>query len=649
MTLPRPRLAVQALEDRSLLTTFGLPWADPSHLTLSFTPDGTATPYGSSSLAVALTQAPPGSSWQREVLRAFQTWAANANINIGLVADGGQPLGTVGAVQGDPRFGDFRIAAAPQGTERVASAAPFSWSGTTLSGDVVFNTNYRFSTGNPTDAYDVFSVALHEAGHVFGLDHAHEAESSLCEVYEYLTGLTAADVAALRAIYGARTPDTFEGTYGNNTQGQAVALPRDALLYNRFTAVGDLTTQADVDYFKFSVPALMGILGVSVRLQAAGLSLLTPRITVYNSAGQVLSSRLSTDPLSNDLSLQFAPSVLGGTYYVKVDKAAADVFGIGTYRLAVDYLSAGSLLLPLAPLLSPVLDGHTNDTLGLSTLLFATPKPTPDRRFDFIYRGVIEDGTDVDNYKVRAPVSRDAGPQTLNVMVWALQTDGLDPRVAVYNAATGAPVAFQVLANDAGVMSVQVLNASSTTDYVVSVKARTPGSHATGSYFLAADFNRFAPVVFDGVATKTLAPGATDTGKLTVTDAAVYEFVLAAHLFQPTAGQAGGVVMTVTDAAGRVVFTLAVDAGQPAVTTTRYLAAGSYKVTYTHRPVSGRPSGTVQYSLFLLKVTEGVGPYATDSTRPQSGTTSGSTTTESGGYTYGGSSTTKPSGNYYYF
>ena len=41
-----------------------------------------------------------------------------------------------------------------------------------------------------------------------------------------------------------------------------------------------------------------------------------------------------------------------------MDGATEDVFGIGTYRLAVDYLSVGSLVEPLAPLLSPLVDLH---------------------------------------------------------------------------------------------------------------------------------------------------------------------------------------------------------------------------------------------------------------------------------------------------
>ena len=37
------------------------------------------------------------------------------------------------------------------------------------------------------------------------------------ETYGYRTGLTAGDIATLQALYGARTPDAFEGAYGNNT------------------------------------------------------------------------------------------------------------------------------------------------------------------------------------------------------------------------------------------------------------------------------------------------------------------------------------------------------------------------------------------------------------------------------------------------
>jgi hypothetical protein len=553
-------------------------------------------------------------------------------------------------VEGDARFGDVRIAAAPLSSDLVAAASPFAWSGSTLGGDIVFNTNYTFRTGNYANTYDIYSVALHEAGHVFGLDHSTATSSAMNEVYGYRTGLASTDVANLQALYGARTPDAFEGLAGNDTLGRAAAMPADGLVANRYTAVGDLTTQADVDYYKFTVLPLLGITGVSVRLQTAGISLLTPRITVYNSSGQAIASALSADPLSNDLALQFTPSLLGGTYYVKVDRpSGSDVFGVGGYRLAVDYLSAGSILGSLGPLLSPILDGHTNDLLSTATLLSPLAKPAPDARFDFGYRGVIEDNSDVDNYKIKAPSAPASGTLTLDVMVWALQSGGLDPRIAIYDASTGAPVAFQVLANDTGIMSIQIPNASATTSYILSVKARDPGgAHAKGSYYLAADFNQLALTNFDGVATNPLAPGATDVGQLTITDAAVYEFALAASMVQPTNGQSGGVMMTVSDANGQTILTLLIYAGQPMATATAYLPVGDYSVTYTYQTVNGVTPGAVQYSLFMLEVTDGVGPYPSGSTG-SGGSSSGGTTTGSGGYTYGGSSTTRPSATYYYF
>src|SRR3954454_14909996 len=102
----RRRFEFEPLEDRAVPATFGVPWSDPGHLTLSFVPDGTPIAGHASSLFRTLGAVAPPSAWQGEILRAFQTWAVNANVNIGLVADGGQALGVAGASQHDPRFGD---------------------------------------------------------------------------------------------------------------------------------------------------------------------------------------------------------------------------------------------------------------------------------------------------------------------------------------------------------------------------------------------------------------------------------------------------------------------------------------------------------------------------------------------------------------
>src|SRR5215213_7036560 len=185
MAHPARPLCLEVLEDRTNLSAFGVPWADGAHLTLSFVPDGTLVQGTPSSLFQTLSPLGTAPTWEREILRAFQSWAANADINIGKVGDGGQPLGTPGAVQGDVRFGDIRIAARPLSDGMLASASPFSWTGTTWAGDVILNSKYPFSIGNQSGKYDLYSVVLHEAGHVFGLDHSDTHTDTMYEAYHF--------------------------------------------------------------------------------------------------------------------------------------------------------------------------------------------------------------------------------------------------------------------------------------------------------------------------------------------------------------------------------------------------------------------------------------------------------------------------------
>jgi len=631
MTRPRHLRDIEALEDRSLPSTFGVPWADANHLTLSFAADGTSTPLGASSLYQTLANTGTTAQWQREILRAFQTWASQANINLAVAADGGQALGSLGAVQGDSRFGDIRIASAPLSPGVVASTSPFSWTGTTLSGDMVLSALQAYSRGDTAGAYDLFSVALHEAGHAFGLDHSDTAGSAMNKSYRYLTTLSSGDIAALRALYGTRTQDAFDLATNNNTMSRADAIPCVSGS-SQLLASADLTTQSDVDYYKFTAPALTSFLSsVVVRLKASGISLLTSSITVYDSAGRVVGSSVSNDPLNNDLMVKFRPGLLGGTYYVKVDGAGNGAFDVGGYKLSVDFLSVGGLLAPITDTLGAVLDGHTDDVLA--SALGLQPQTTSDSRFDAIYRGVIEDATDVDNYRIKTGKFAAGTLVTLNAMVWGLDANPVDPRIRVYDAA-GHPVAFQVLANDRGLFSLQVPNAIAGQDYYIQVAARSPGgANDTGSYFMAADFNQIAPLVFDGVASGSVSSGITRTDTLTLTDAGVFHFALAAD----AAGVSGTVTMTVIDASGNVVFALSATAGQPASTTTRYLKAGSYTVRYSTTSAS-----TLQYNLFMLQLSEGVGPYATSTSSPpstQSGDPSGPPPSSSSStYTYSGSS-----------
>src|SRR5262245_4381539 len=211
------RLAVERLEARDVPATFGVPWLDGSNLTLSFAPDGTATFDGVSNLSQTLS--PLGlNAAKLEILRAFQTWASQANVNIGVVADGGQAFGSNGAIQGDTRFGDIRLFAGSLGSNQLAETSPFNILGGTNAGDVTINSDGVFSIGAQAGKFDLYSAMLQEAGHTLGIGNSDDPNSPMYEVYGGMrSGLTAGDISDLQDLYGARIPDRYEGLLGNNT------------------------------------------------------------------------------------------------------------------------------------------------------------------------------------------------------------------------------------------------------------------------------------------------------------------------------------------------------------------------------------------------------------------------------------------------
>lgn len=618
----RPRLGADfgPLEDRSVPAQFGIPWPDAGHLTLSFAPDGTPTPAGPSQAGTALAAAP---GWQREVLRAFQTWAVNTNLNVGLVADGGQPLGAVGAIQGDKRFGDVRVAAAPvAGDTELAFASPFTWAGSTFSGDVIIDTANRFAVGDTPAGADVFTVAAHEAGHALGLDHSAEAGSVRNETYTFRTGLSAGDVAAVKGLYGARSPDAYDAKASNGTAAAASPVPVVPNTDNRqLMAVGDVTAAGDVDYYKVKVPS--GTTSLVGRLKVTGESLLLARYTITNVYGQVIGSGAATDPTSNDLTFQF-DSPVPGDYFVRVEGASKDVFGVGGYRLVVDLTTAQAPKPAPLPKALPVTDGGTNNTLATATKL--DPKNQTDSRFDASYQGASETPTDGDYYKVHSSKMA-GGVLAMNVVVWGTDADPLSPMVHVYDE-KGQPVAFQVLANDAGVVSVRVASVTPDKDYYVQVMARAPGG--LGSYFMGVDFNQYAFTPYQAVAAGTLAAGGAAAGGLTVAQSGVYQFAVSAAL----AGTGGGsVAMDLVDATGATVTTLTAAGNQPSATRAQYLPAGTYTVVYRHLAPAAGAAAPVRYTLFLQALSDPIGPRPTGVT-----SSAGDTKTPIGVYVYAGAS-----------
>jgi predicted lipase len=121
------------------------------------------------------------------------------NLNIGLVADGGQPLGSFGAVQTDSRFGDLRFAATSQTNSTYALGTPFNWTSTTWSGDVQLNNHLAYGIASP-NTYDLHTIALHEIGHALGLQDAVNPMSVMYASYGRARRvLFAGDIANVQA------------------------------------------------------------------------------------------------------------------------------------------------------------------------------------------------------------------------------------------------------------------------------------------------------------------------------------------------------------------------------------------------------------------------------------------------------------------
>jgi hypothetical protein len=340
------RPLVEGLEARLLLfTDTGDQWTFDSRITYSFMPDGTSVGQTQSVLFQTLNAKFATATWEGQIEQAASLWENVTNVNLALVSDGGEPVGTNGDQQDDPRFGDIRIGAVPLPSGVLAETfLPPPANGGTDAGDILFNSNISWQIGS---SYDLMTVAAHEFGHALGLGESSVSTAVMYGTYNGIKeSLTSDDIAGIQSIYGTRQFDQFNdaGTHNGSlfgatninsyiTSSSQIAIPSL-----------DITSPGQSEWFFVNVPSTAtGTMKVTV--QSSNLSSLAPLLQVYNSSLGLISQTSAPNTFGATISIS-TKVTSGQGYYVKVTDAGGPG-SIGGYGLLLNFGSQPQS--PIAP------------------------------------------------------------------------------------------------------------------------------------------------------------------------------------------------------------------------------------------------------------------------------------------------------------
>jgi len=380
----RPRL--EQLEDRvTPYVTTGTAWPTPALITVSFIPDGTVVTGGQNGPTTSnlyATLNPLGqTSWQNAFIKAAQTWAQVANINFTFVSDNGTPEGGGNYQQGDPNMGDIRISGYNFNNPSVLAETylPPPANSFSVAGDISFNTGVAWKLGNP-GGYDVYTVAVHELGHALGLDESLNSYADMYANYEgKVLGLYSDDVNGVQAIYGPRPADYVNSSfpYAIDTTGQINPTTLTAVINNL-----SLNNGSSADYWKFTTPSNTNST-VTIQVQTAGISLMTPLLTVYaENETTVLGTATGGTKWGTTVAVKLNNVTPNTVYYVKVAGTnAAGFANDGEYALSLN-LGTGSMpaITPPNTMLlngNPLVSGGTLLQEAPRQLVLSQPNGTP--------------------------------------------------------------------------------------------------------------------------------------------------------------------------------------------------------------------------------------------------------------------------------
>ena len=138
------------------------------------------------------------SSTRAEVVRALAEWAKYVQVTFSPTQ--GAPVRTIAVefVTGNHADG-YPFTSA---TQLAHTFYPWPMSPEPIAGDMHFNDVESWHIG--TDV-DLFSLALHEAGHALGLGHSDNPNDVMYPYYRKVTGLSPGDISAVQTLYAARS------------------------------------------------------------------------------------------------------------------------------------------------------------------------------------------------------------------------------------------------------------------------------------------------------------------------------------------------------------------------------------------------------------------------------------------------------------
>lgn len=579
----------QSLEDRRMLAAFGNPWPEPRDLTISFPADGVQLSHYDNDINQALDEIAARQDWQKLVLRAYQTWAIHADLNIGLRNDFNTDFGVPGKIVGDPRFGEFRIGAFPS-EGLVASSVPFQAIAGTYSGDLVINSAdpYVFHDWENTlppdpasidpNSRDLFSVLLHESGNTLGLDDNLLEWSVMFRTYNTPKGLlTPEDVQAIQTLYGARSDPYELLDNGHLRQADLIETP---IGFDPNTEVirtrGSLAHAGDVDHYK--ITPVRGQQQVQIRIRAEGVSLLKSRLDVVDAMGQPIERAASVSVFDNDVVVSVDDLHHRNDLYLRVAALQPDdVYAVGDYWVEVDYrlpsVRAGD------PVPGPYDSGPDalfagfglvdnedgqNETPTSADSWIANDYAAEQR---YEISASMNSALDVDVYKITSPATA-ADRLLVNVVGIGLDAPALRLRVVD---ADGMAVGTSGFVRANGTMTVEVTAPVALQDYYVRVSVDPGSTVGVGNYVAVAEFEVAATQMND--VAKGHATGERDVYlRWTAHKSRLFRFDLAAS----SGGSSQSIRLTIYDAHTREVRAIAIAQSGTTRSLLAWLQQGEY-------------------------------------------------------------------------